>query len=115
MVPRIGAADSNRFDLIIVDLNRNALLQEVNSDEQPIFAAAANDNAFEPHEQAALDADALSWLQSSLGSKRNAGLDQRADVLQVLGHFVNARCGPDLRNAVRREGLNALFVRAVDE
>src|SRR5262245_39612169 len=107
---RIRASDSNRFNLVVVDLNRDALLQEVNGDEEPIFPTAANDNAFESHEQAAFHPDPLSWLQPSLGSKRHAGLDQRADVLQVLGHFVSARCGPDLRNAIRRKGLNALFV-----
>ena len=38
------------FHLVIADLDRHALLQEMDGDQEAVFAATRHDNTFKPHQ-----------------------------------------------------------------
>src|SRR5689334_5119872 len=103
------------LDLEVGDLNRNALLQEVDGDQEAIFATAGNDGAFQAHELTSLDADAFTRLQAAFGRERNARFNKSANALQIAGEFIDPIGGPQMSDAVGAEHLHPLVLRAIEE
>ena len=56
----------DRLYLKIANQDRDALLQELDSNDEAVFAAAGDDGAFDAHKRATLNADGAGPLPASL-------------------------------------------------
>ena len=62
----------NRLYLVILDLDRYALLKEIDGHKQPIFAAPGDDDPLKAHQHAGFDAHPPPWLQLGFGAEGHA-------------------------------------------
>ena len=97
------------LDLKVLNQDGHSLMQEMDADQQPVLAPPRNDHTFEAHERSTFHADPAAYCQSRFQRQRRTRLDQRLDILEILGDLLAGRCWQELHDALCRQRLNAFF------
>ena len=75
---------TNRFEHDVVELDRNASLQEINGYDQPGLTAARLDDPLDTGEAAMANPNTPARLQASLDSQRDFGRNETLDLHKVV-------------------------------
>ena len=73
----------NRLEQEIVDLDRSALLQEIDANEKSGLTATDQDRSFQTHQRPVLDSDTGAACQAALDGQRCICRDQSLDLPQI--------------------------------
>ncbi len=104
-------ADSDGFHHEVVDLDRNALLQEVHGDQQAIRSSPLNDRPFISGHRAVPNPNRPSWTQTLFDGERSTRRNQIGKPPQIAMLLLLPRHRQDSRDPVGPECSNTFVGR----